>query len=670
MRFAVTALRKRFAPQSWGGVVQRAANGEVEPKGLFPDSGGWRIPLPCLPGAGKHLGSSWQAEGKEKLNRQGWISQSGSGKNETDRSATPKALLTFMMCGLFRIEGGECDYRTAPNGRGNCTGRPRRGRKHCGMSLAKAWWLCLGTWWQQRFLALRCGPKQPADERRWDLAPDAAATYHLALSAEIPSLDQVDDRTWSDLELDKVFVRLDRATTPLGCQYLYTLLRKYEHRPDALRKRNRLRQVLAGDPGLGAALRKALVALNQPDAEGLAAVLYGPTPQIPRQYRWFYLPAGASIACTFGLMLKLWFLWPLLALIILNLLLHWHFARRVSHRAPALKGLAALLGSVPALNRAVGKANLPLVDELRALLAPAQQLQKRISLGLLRRMEVNDLTVAFLEYLNLFCLFELCALCRALESIIIQQAMLRRVFEVVAQLDCWQGLALTLSRYPHTCLPQFESGRSFTFVDVYHPLVDGSVGNTLQGQGRSVLLSGTNMSGKTTFLKALGVNLILAQTLGLCFATAATLPRARVRTIIQRRDSLEGGQSYFLREAKVLLSMMREAEEGNVLFWFLVDEPFRGTNSAERIAAGEAVLGYLNQKWFVVASTHDQELGHALAAEFDSYHFAEIIQGADARFDYRLRPGLCTSRNAIRLLTLAGFPSSVTDQAAARAQGM
>jgi len=186
---------------------------------------------------------------------------------------------------------------------------------------------------------------------------------------------------------------------------------------------------------------------------------------------------------------------------------------------------------------------------------------------------------------------------------------------------------------------------------------------SVRGTGRSLLLSGTNMAGKTTFMKAVAINLLLAQTIGLCFAEKAELPPARIKTLIEREDTISGGRSCFFFDASELLRLIREAEVAAQDCWFVVDELFRGTNSPERVAASFAILNYLTTRWVVLASTHDQEAMPGLGDRFDSYHFTERIDQGAVRFDYRLRPGPCDSRNAIKLLEMTGYPREITDLA-------
>jgi DNA mismatch repair ATPase MutS len=269
----------------------------------------------------------------------------------------------------------------------------------------------------------------------------------------------------------------------------------------------------------------------------------------------------------------------------------------------------------------------------------------------------------------MLCLFEVTALCRAIQAVNRKRQVLLNLFQVVARLDALQGISNVLAEYPSVCVPEIKAGRQFSFLEVQHPLVRNPVCNSIEGGGNSLLLTGSNMAGKTTFIKTLAVNLVFAQTLGLCLAKKAVLPPARVRTLIEREDIISSGQSYFYFEASELLRMLNDAAQSDREYWFLLDEIFRGTNTLERVSAGSAVLNYLTSHGLVIASTHDHELCTLLRNDFDLYHFSEVINGNEASFDYRLRKGPCTARNAIKLMTIAGFPKSVTDLAEKLAAG-
>ncbi len=490
------------------------------------------------------------------------------------------------------------------------------------------------------------------------------ASIHAAQMRSDPAPDTVDDRTWSDLEMQKVFARLDRSVSPLGAQCLYALLRSYQ--PEKSIQTNAdTYQALVASPETVSHLRKALAPLNHDSVAALAPFMFeqDPASALPRYYRVFYAISAASVVCPFGLLLSVWFIWPSLALWILSIFLHWRYGSTLVRHAPALSSLAILLGCVREMNRSIPGGELADLRELAGLDELAKELRQKVSWVFGGKRGGDDLTLILMEYLNVLCLFELTSCCRAIAAIKTQQRSLIRMFLGVARLDAFQGLARSLSEYPRVCRAEREPGRSFNLAGLYHPLIANAVDNSVCGQGRSILLSGTNMAGKTTFMKTVGINLLLARTIGICLAKSAALPCAKVKTLIDRKDTISEGQSYFFAEASELLHAIRDAEHSEQEYWFVVDELFRGTNAVERVAASTALLRFLADRWTVFASTHDHELIEQLAREFDFYHFSEVLTDGSARFDYRLRNGVCDARNAIKLLALAGYPKAVTDLA-------
>jgi DNA mismatch repair ATPase MutS len=169
------------------------------------------------------------------------------------------------------------------------------------------------------------------------------------------------------------------------------------------------------------------------------------------------------------------------------------------------------------------------------------------------------------------------------------------------------------------------------------------------------------MAGKTTFIKMVGTNIILGRTLGVCFATAAVVPRSNVMALIRAEHSIESGKSHFFAELERILSFVQRAErDGRGVF--LIDELFRGTNTLERVAAGKAVLESLGANAQVLVTTHDIELQHLLGPSFLTFHFVEDPELPEV-FDYRLHPGISTSKNAIKLLEKVGFPPTIVREA-------
>jgi DNA mismatch repair ATPase MutS len=170
------------------------------------------------------------------------------------------------------------------------------------------------------------------------------------------------------------------------------------------------------------------------------------------------------------------------------------------------------------------------------------------------------------------------------------------------------------------------------------------------------------MSGKTSFIRTVGLNIITGLTLNTCFAKAMSFSRQRIYSAIRISDDLLNDKSYYFEEVLTIKQMIDKGNSGSNLF--LLDEIFKGTNTVERIAAGKAVLSKLSKNSNkVLVSTHDIELTDLLADEYELYHFSEMVNDKNVDFDYQLKEGPLTKRNAIRILEINRYPQSVVKDA-------
>ncbi|MBO5069575.1 MAG: hypothetical protein J6C37_04355, partial [Roseburia sp.] len=197
---------------------------------------------------------------------------------------------------------------------------------------------------------------------------------------------------------------------------------------------------------------------------------------------------------------------------------------------------------------------------------------------------------------------------------------------------------------------------------IYHPLLEQAVRNDFILK-RGCMITGANASGKSTFIKAVAVNSILAQTIHTCMAEQFRMPRMRILTSMAVRDDILSGESYYIREVGYLKRIVNAVgEELPVLC--LIDEILRGTNTAERLAASEAVLTYLAKKnCLAVVATHDMELAEKLVDLYDCYYFQSEIREDDILFDYKIRKGFGQTKNAVKLLSYMKFPVEIVEMA-------
>lgn len=218
------------------------------------------------------------------------------------------------------------------------------------------------------------------------------------------------------------------------------------------------------------------------------------------------------------------------------------------------------------------------------------------------------------------------------------------------------------------CLPEFAERESLQMTGGYHPLLEAPVKNSISTE-KGVLLTGSNASGKSTFLKTVAVNTILAQSVNTCMADSYRAPFFSVYSSMALRDDMGSGESYYIVEIKALKRILDAAAEGRKPVLCFVDEVLRGTNTVERIAASTQILKSLSGFGILCfAATHDIELTELLADAFDNYHFEEDVRDGDVYFNYRLKAGKATTRNAIKLLELMGYDAEIIEKASRQAE--
>jgi hypothetical protein len=238
-------------------------------------------------------------------------------------------------------------------------------------------------------------------------------------------------------------------------------------------------------------------------------------------------------------------------------------------------------------------------------------------------------------------------------------------FDALADLDALACLAAARYDNPTWAVPVLERRPTYRAAGLGHPLIpdDRRIGNDVEigPPGTLVLVTGSNMSGKSTLLRAVGLNAVLAQAGAVACASELELPPCDLQTSIRVQDSLELGLSYFMAALARLKGVVDAAEhprDRRVLL-YLLDEILQGTNSAERGIAVQSVARHLLDAGAIgMMTTHDLNLAgeEPLRSSARLVHFTEIVDEHGVMgFDYRLREGIATSRNALRLMKLIGI---------------
>jgi DNA mismatch repair ATPase MutS len=248
----------------------------------------------------------------------------------------------------------------------------------------------------------------------------------------------------------------------------------------------------------------------------------------------------------------------------------------------------------------------------------------------------------------------------------------RRWLEALAEFDALAALAGLCYENPDWAFPQITDVQTPTLeaTGLGHPLLpDGVrvVNDVKVGPpGSFLFVTGSNMSGKSTLLRAIGTNTVLARAGAPVCASSMRLPPLILETSMRVHDSLQQGLSHFMAELTRLKGVVEAARnvrrDGNGTLLYLLDDVLQGTNTAERRIAARKIIGHLLAEGAIGGVTsHDLALADTdeLSAACDPVHFSERIhetaEGPSISFDYRLRPGIATSKNALKLLEIVGL---------------
>ncbi|RYZ75601.1 MAG: DNA mismatch repair protein MutS, partial [Proteobacteria bacterium] len=218
-------------------------------------------------------------------------------------------------------------------------------------------------------------------------------------------------------------------------------------------------------------------------------------------------------------------------------------------------------------------------------------------------------------------------------------------------------------KYQTQTYPRFTDDTRLSCTRMFHPLIDRTkvVPNDFSfPEGKSLgLLTGSNMSGKSTFLRTLGTNQILANMGAPVFADSLTTRPLKIETCIEVTDSLRDGYSYFYAEVRRLRDILKMAATKTPVL-FLIDEIFRGTNNRERQIGSRAVIQTLARQNTALGfiSTHDLELTtlEQKQPSLLNLHFREDIDSEGKMiFSYQLKPGPCPTTNALKIMQSEGI---------------
>jgi hypothetical protein len=491
--------------------------------------------------------------------------------------------------------------------------------------------------------------------------------YWEIKSANINEIDQIDDVTWNDLEMDQVYCKINNCKSFAGDQILYSNLHKTKineknyaglenkinYFESELIERNEIWYIISR-------IGKNRDSYYLPDyIKNLEAFRISKIEYI-RFMRilllFSFIPAIVNLNYIF-------LLFPFFVALI-NIVI---YSFQKSKYESYLNMLSSVLKILIASKRIVDQPILKYentfndlgynLDKFRPILIKISILQHRSpsnisgdAMTLLESMTFGITLWDIIQYDKIIC------------QLIGYQNELMALYTVIGEIDSAISVASFRKTLPFYCTPIFSKSNNIIAEDIYHPLVENPIYNSIIIK-KGCIITGSNASGKSTFIKTLAINALLAQNIYTCLAKKFIIPFSAIITSMAVRDEVSTAESYYIKEIKYIRRIIRALNEKKLVFC-IIDEILRGTNTEERIAASVAVLKYLYGKnCITVVATHDIELTEILGNYYENFHFTEHISDKKILFDYKLHQGPAVSRNAIKLLEYMEFPEEITQEA-------
>ena len=482
---------------------------------------------------------------------------------------------------------------------------------------------------------------------------ESLAETMLLASALQPTDSQVDGQTWHDLDLYRVFDQLNYTQSSIGAEALYQKMRLIKFQPDA--SLQELEDFFDHHPDLRLKVQVVMNQLGKKNHNMARSIVANPGKQDSRIYLSLYI----FLAClpVFSLFFLPFFKIQAMMVLVASATFNIIFSsiRNWSNkmRLDRVSYLVRIFASTEKLSHLA----IPKQEALKQAVQPFKK--TKVISGILQSPTGSSDMEIILIYLNFLFLIPQIAQVYIYQQVRIHQKEAQEAINLLGELE----VAISLLRHKRdvdlVCHPSFKQEVGIKGKGVYHPLLTDPVANDVRFE-KNMVISGDNASGKSTYLKMVAINCILAQGLGFAYGESLELSYGHVMTSMDVSDDIEVGDSYFITESKTILRMIESLEKSG-FHYFFIDELFKGTNTIERIGAGLGIVRWLSRHdCLYMISSHDIELVAASGAVNDNYHFDSRYVDGEIVFDYQIKQGAAVTKNAVNTLKSLHFPSEIT----------
>ena len=473
------------------------------------------------------------------------------------------------------------------------------------------------------------------------------------------------DKTCNDLDFQELFMFIDRTNSKTGQQFLYNKLRTIPLNSKKTVVHEKLIEKFYKNQNFRVSVQNQLSKLSNSDTFYISSLFQDKHLKAPK---WLFIIRLLSFTNLLALLMLFYnptMLFVILGVFIINIGIHYWNKRNLNQYIGTLPQLLKLNSVAKELftYNSLKEIN-PNISESIKIISMVRNRMIFFRLESKLQGEFQALFWLVLELFKILFLLEPLLLFGVLKQLDTKRKEIEDLFIFVGQIDSLISIASLREGLDKFCIPKIIKEQKIIIAkEIYHPLIYDCVKNDIHVNNKSILLTGSNMSGKTSFIRTIGINVITGLTLNTCFAEQFSMPKMRVYSAIRISDDLMNDKSYYFEEVLTIKEMINESlnKKPNL---FLLDEIFKGTNTVERISAGKAVLSSLTKADNIVfVSTHDIELADLLNDKYELYHFSEKVDNKNIDFDYKLKNGKLKNRNAIKILQINDYPENIIMEA-------
>lgn len=465
---------------------------------------------------------------------------------------------------------------------------------------------------------------------------------------------EIDDLTWYDLDMQEIFELINGTYSSIGSEALYQRLRNYNfNQADDLEE---LIHFYQENPEIREKVQFHFAGLGKRDNNFTKQyIANGKREKLGNL--WLYVLLGVLPLVSLGVLVVAGpiGIFLLLGSILFNVIF---YMTKKAKLETELESMRYLVQSISLANK-LSTIVTPRQAEIRKNVVPLKSIAKW---GFSFRVKSTSEADIMFEYLNLVFMIPFIAYNFVITRLSKYSQEAINLWKVLGEMEVAAAILNFRTYFPVSCQPEFAAG-GIQAEDIYHPLVEYSVVNPVDWQ-RNTLVTGSNASGKSTYVKSIAICGILAQTINTAIAEKLTMQPGYVLTSMAVEDDIMAGDSYFVAEIKSIKRLLDQVGKGERCYCF-IDEILKGTNTIERIAASSSVVTWLaDYPSLSFVATHDIELTEMLKEYCDNVHFEETVtEEQGISFDYELKQGPAVTRNAIALLKVMDYPKKIVEQA-------